>query len=736
MYNGSDDEPSFKNVTLMLSTLAMINLTSHHWVWAVAILVLALAAIILYYRRTVPPLRAGIKVPLGLLRATAAVALFLALAEALWSAILVDHRPRELWVLLDRSASMQQKDGADQDRLSRAVVYLKDKIHGRLGDRSQVVSSFFDDHVFDPKDKAPDSLGSATAIGDVLDQLHARPVEFDPPRACVLLSDGANNRGIDPAAAASRLGYPVVAVGFGLPGAAQAQIAGIDVPDVVFTGAPFDLTAALESGGGTGDVTVRLSAAGRTIDQKTITLTGRGMRLPIALRAQFDTPGIHDLRADVIGADGQPMPAAGRSAFVHALKGRLKVLLIGCELDWEYATLSRWLAHEARVELMGHVIGKPEVGGALPTASEWDNIDVAIFLHPSRDQLQTYWAPHSAAFAHSGKGAVFLLNDRFNASGSAVPPHPLEFCREARPPIHGEAVSEPASTRQNHPLVRLDPNGDWEATRRLWMERPPWAVIVPVDSMPADCDVLVRARPSSANQDFPVVWTRPLKQGRSITIAAGPMWRWVPSQAAHGLAPDEYNSFWANALRWLTLPDQADRLAVRSDQQIYHSGEPINLEGLVFDEAYRFLDRAEVTARAWAEGTTDTARLTLNPGAGDRFVGTLSALPPGTYHYDGHAQVEGATLPLSGGMFRVESYGLEQQYSGLDEATLRSVARESGGRYYAESDAPAFLDSLDWTPAEHQTSVEVPLGNHWLVLSIFVVTLSIEWFIRRRRQLL
>jgi hypothetical protein len=206
--------------------------------------------------------------------------------------------------------------------------------------------------------------------------------------------------------------------------------------------------------------------------------------------------------------------------------------------------------------------------------------------------------------------------------------------------------------------------------------------------------------------------------------------------AALGLAPEEYENFLGNAIRWLTLTDDADRLAIRTDLDVYHSGEPVQLDGLVYDEAYRFIDRAEVSARIWPEDGGDTIRMVLNPGSGDRFQGQVTALPPGTYRYDGAAKVEGQNLPLSGGMFRIESYGLEQRYSSLDEGTLRAIAVESGGRYYSENDDPAILDSLDLTPVTRERTVEFSLGNHWLVLTIFIVALSAEWFIRRRRQLL
>ncbi|HWO57190.1 MAG TPA: hypothetical protein VNN55_06455 [bacterium] len=713
--------------------LAMLSFTASYWVWGLFVLLLAMAAAWLYYRRTMPPLRWPVKSPLLALRIIAALALFLALAEALWSAIRVEQDRQEIVVLFDRSASMAQRDDADADRLSRAARYLKEHLTGPLADRAEIVSLYFDDQLRDPADPLPDSLGTATAIGDALEQLRRRPAGETAPRAAVLLSDGASNRGIDPASVAARLGYPIVSVGFGAPGAAQAQVAALTAPEVVFTGKAFEVAVDLQGGSVPGNVTVRMSSRGRTLEQKQATLAGPGQRLPLTLTGQYDTPGMHDLRVELLGPDGQVIPAAGKTAFINAMKGKLRVFLVGFRLDWEYGALRRWLSRQERVELIEYIAG-PSGKGSIPTGSEWQSIDIAILLHPTRDQLARDWAPHVEAMSQSTKGTIILLNDQFSRGTYALPP-PLEFVQGGLAFPMGEFSSDPMATRQNHPLVRLDPANTWEDTRRQWTTRPPWSSLVLFDTLPADADVLVRAA-VSPGRDAPVVFTRPLKRGRALIVAGAPLWRWAMENAASGLAPEEYEHFWGNALRWLTLTDDADRLAVRTDLDVYHAGEPINLDGLVYDEAYRFIDRAEVSARIWSEEGRDTVRLVLNPGAGDRFQGQVSALPPGTYRYDGVAKVEDQTLPLSGGMFRIEPYGLEQRFASLDEGTLRAIARESGGRYYSEDERPAVLDSLDLTPVERERKLELALGNHWLILTIFIAALSIEWFVRRRKQLL
>jgi hypothetical protein len=461
--------------------------------------------------------------------------------------------------------------------------------------------------------------------------------------------------------------------------------------------------------------------------------------VPVHFEGTVAEPGMHAMRLDLIDTDGQVIPAAGRSFFVSALKDKVRVLLLSFALDWEHATLKRHLAQRERVELIDHIAGHPGWGQPLPNLGEWDGIDIAIYLHPSRSDLDEYWAPYAGAMSQSGKGVVFLLDSRFVESGSGPCPFPLEFCSGITEHESGEFISEPVGTRRNHPLVKLDPTADWEETRHLWIDRPPWTGLVIVDSLPANADQLVQSVLSVRRPDAPVLWTRPLGRGRSLVLAGGPLWRWAAEQAAAGRAPEEYVAFWQNTLRWLTLSDDADRLAIRSDREVYHSGEAIELEGLVFDEAYRFIDRAEVSARVWRDTVgADTVQIFLNPGTGDRFVGRLSALTAGTYRYDGAADFGGTTAALSGGVFRVESYGLEARYSGLDEAQLRAIAAASGpgGRYYSEHESLSYLDSLDWRVVARARAYEFPLGNYWLVLTIFIAALSVEWFVRRRQQLL
>ena len=716
-------------------TLGFIRLTTSDWYLAVAALLLAVTATLFYYRRTVPPLPRRIKLPLAALRIIALIALFLALADALWASLRKEEIRYDLLVLMDRSASMEHVDAGTTTRFERAEEFFRNRIEQRFASRARIERFYFADQLLDPE-AMPDSFGSSTALGSALAELADRARDYQP-RAVVVLSDGSTNRGVDPMIAAGRLGVPAVVVGFGDVVGAQARLIEAQAPEVVLTDQPIELRAVVQSGERDEAITVRLTSGGRTISQQALSLTSGAARTPVTFSGTVDKPGVQGFRLDVLGADGRSIPTAGRTVFVRALKGRLKVLLLGCTLDWEYSYLARWLRTQPRIDLTAHIAGSSSYGDPAPTAGDWANTDVAIILHPTSEQLNSLWSPHAANFARPGRGAAFVLNNRFASVGMQSPPYPFEFARGNVFSVAGEYTLNPLPTRQNHPLVRFDPASDWNQTLESWTARPPWLQVNCFGNLPADADLLVNARQHATSSDCPGVWTRTSKGGKTLVVTGGPLWRWVSDRVGDGEDATEYDAFWRNTIRWLSLRDDTDRLAVRSDRQIYHVGEPILLDAAVFDEVYRFLDRAEVTARVWADSTgADTLQIFLPPGEGNRFVGRLSNLSPGTYRYDGTAVVGNLEMPLVGDIFRVEPYGLEQQYMSLNESVLRGIAYQSGGRYYSENETPAYLDSLDWTATVSEDLLEIPLWNQTAVLAVFVVALTAEWFIRRRKQLL
>jgi len=93
-------------------------------------------------------------------------------------------------------------------------------------------------------------------------------------------------------------------------------------------------------------------------------------------------------------------------------------------------------------------------------------------------------------------------------------------------------------------------------------------------------------------------------------------------------------------------------------------------------------------------------------------------------------------LAKAGAAFVVESLALERQRPELDEALLKKVAGTGGGRYYRPDQLADWMKSLPNNPLKVHTESEIELWDAPLLLILFVVPLSLEWLVRKRKGLL
>ena len=318
--------------------------------WQPPAVIAAVAALVAYaiwmVRRDGAELPAAVRVLLAALRLAALAAVCVALLDL---RRIAEHEvvlPSRVAVLVDSSASMSLPETATADAASRGrrAVDLLDEggLLAALRGRHEVSLWRFDAEAEplallpregEPQPEPPSEpqaepsapptrppadeaaaagrdwreavgpRGYETRLGEAL----AAVAEREPSgllAGVVVLTDGGNNAGIDPLAAAARLaraGVPVVPLGLGsdeLP--ANVRVADLIVPARVFPGDAFAVTAYLQSQGLADErVRVELSeqpggdgaegaAPGRVVDTLEATLGGDGELVAV----RFDVPGL------------------------------------------------------------------------------------------------------------------------------------------------------------------------------------------------------------------------------------------------------------------------------------------------------------------------------------------------------------------------------------------------------------------------------------------------------------
>ncbi len=712
----------------------MIQFVDQYW-WIGLLVVIGLLIFTwVYYRRTLPPLKPGWRIGLGITRALAIVLLLFSLTEALLSLTPQMVDPPTVIGIVDGSSSMFTEDRGDP-LYERARDRWRE-IAGDLPGDVEVVTTFAAESLLVDTDP-PSGGGPATALGRALEQLDDRYGTRNISAVCVV-SDGLNNLGVSPAIASGNLDWPVVTVGVGQPDTGLgASVVFVDVGEVVFAGQPFAIrvqTTAQRAG----SFRLSLRSGNDIIDETAIDIAAGGQRADLAFTTTVPNAGIHEFRVEPKGETDR-----GKSFFVKALKEKTRVLLYGGKLTWDYAFIRRALSQLERVELVSSVPGEPnqELLDGIPVSpDEWLSYDAVIMVEPDARWLRSIWGSVAEQFRNAGKGVMVMLgDDSFSRAPDA--PYPLDFIE--RPPLWKRGEFAPAIDGRylRHPLLRVTESPD--ESREVFESFPPFVGVWDFDNLPENAIAPLTSRRiglnTPDNQPIPLLWTLKDRGSKALVVNGGPLWRWGFNPSTEPTEANHFRRLMELAVRWLTVTEDLDKQRLETDKEIYASGEPIVVRGLLYDDNYSFLSRASVVARVWPDSgmtAVDTVTVFLPPGGGDFYEGLVTGLKPGTYQYAGQAVIDNDTLSLTGGKIKVEQVGLEQTASGLNELLLRQIAEESGGRYYHESDPVTFFDSLTFVARTQTLHREIEIWNQpWLLIAVLVL-LTGEWFFRKRKQLL
>jgi len=184
------------------------------------------------------------------------------------------------------------------------------------------------------------------------------------------------------------------------------------------------------------------------------------------------------------------------------------------------------------------------------------------------------------------------------------------------------------------------------------------------------------------------------------------------------------------------IREDMDLVNLFTDKKIYKGGERITLKAKVFDQNYQKIKDASVVANIKGEALPDSEVINLSLDDLGDYTATLRALPPGKYAFEGSVFLDSKRIGTKRGEFLVEEYSMEDADLKTDFDLLRRIAEASGGKYYEQEEIGNLPNDIGLLEKEKQSTKEISLWNHPLLLALFVLCLSIEWAIRKRSQLL
>lgn len=207
-------------------------------------------------------------------------------------------------------------------------------------------------------------------------------------------------------------------------------------------------------------------------------------------------------------------------------------------------------------------------------------------------------------------------------------------------------------------------------------------------------------------------------------------WRWRMNSFTSTKTFELFDGFMSKSIQYLASNSKNNRLNIDINP-LYYANETIQISASYLDKNYNFDNRAKLWLTVNSKENNFIKKV---PFAliNNRFSVEISNIPPGEYLYT--VSVENQENKASGN-FKIVPFEVEQQFTNANDVKLKIVASKTKGQiYYNEQEAKLIADlkaDNRFKIIQKSSIIETPLINWKWLLGFIILSLTIEWFVRK-----
>jgi hypothetical protein len=565
----------------------------------------------------------------------------------------------------------------------------------------------------------------------------------------IVITDGASNGGSEPLDAAAELkekGVPLFTIGVGLPDPMAVRAKSLIVQDTVFVGDTVPVKVQIVTTGYVGNkgrLTAKLD--GKLVDQRDIIL--KGSQFEELSFTPDHTSRAAKLEVNVSQQPGEAEPANNTIAKndLRIIDDKIKVLYIEGKPRWEYRYLRRVLLRDHRLltkflmtegdkELakysQEYLAEFPEEKGE---AFKYDliilgDVPASYFTGEQLSRIAELVGKQGSSLAMIA-GPKNTLTYANTAIESILP---VRFRNESY--LSVDEMAHPVVTADGYrsALMALEPTK--EGNDALWSVVKPMNMLPPLAGAKPGAIVLAELSSSAGRPDaYPLIAWQRVGSGKSLYVGSDDIWR------LRLKVGDKYHArFWGQAIQFLTLSrllGQNKRIQIETDQADCRTGQRVGVSANVLNEAYDPLVAGfyGVVVERAEGGAPVTVKLEPSPGVPGFYQGFFTPEKEGRYTIKA-PQADAAFANEAA--VRVTAASLEMLEPAMQEQTLRKMAELSGGRYFTVAQLPELRSTIAGEQRVMTVRRELSLWNLPALLGLVLVVAGLEWFFRRKQDLL
>lgn len=591
--------------------------------------------------------------------------------------------------------------------------------------------------------------GKASWLRNVLARLSDR-VAGQPVAGCLLLSDGLDTREALDDWTARDWNFPIYTVRLEDEGIWSVEpdirVDAVTTPRRVRVGWDTDLKVSLSAQGTGGDpILLRLIEDGHTVDETTTQVPAEGGSREVIFRLAHDEVGTYTYTVDA-----PPFPEERKTndnsyvVSVQVVDTRNRLLYAEDTPRWESKYLSRALKANEEVQSLVFLRGP---GGQFMTfgargnttldmtPTQLSRFKIVILGNFSAQELGEQRAVALTEFVEGG-GSLFVIggdrawgeNGLFGTSLAKA----LPFTRPGFPrPVDGTFPIEVTDEGLSHQAFLADPE--------IWSQLPPLISIFPGGIAKGAATTLADAVTDAGLQ--PLIVSHRYGAGKVAVLLTDSIWRWQLTPN-----PDRpYARFWNQMILWM-LPDETeleeDKLELYVDAERIFIGDTVRLSSRI--KASTALVGEEIDVTCTVE-TPDERSLPFPMQREDEVTAAGSTIP--TFHADLEAAVAGTyrvTAVATAGRKIMEAepvtlfvkpYSPENDPRPAGTSVLQGLASASGGRFCEPAELDGVLARVQQKELEEERVSYASLWNNTWVITCLMALLSIEWTVRKLKNM-
>ena len=212
-------------------------------------------------------------------------------------------------------------------------------------------------------------------------------------------------------------------------------------------------------------------------------------------------------------------------------------------------------------------------------------------------------------------------------------------------------------------------------------------------------------------------------------------WRWRMTSKIESTTFVDYDNYINRIIQYLSSSKKSKRLTI-DYKSISYANENVRISANYLDKNYIFNSNATIWLSVNNRDTNENKRLPFSLN-GNSYLASLSGLEAGDYNFN--VSVENQNLTTNGS-FKILEFDVEQQFMNASVDKLKTISKNTNGSIYypktvTKLTSDLLLDKRFVSIQKSEKKINSIIDWKWL-LAVIILSLSIEWFIRKYKGLI